>query len=151
MNLADAIREAALMKAAAIQEVDMDMDRTNPSFQPEETVAPNQVPKAFAHDGPPQEPAQGLGTGQVVRLELYLSPEQLKGLFSAIVGSQHTIWTVREAAAHLRIQPSSLERMAEEGSIPAVQIDGRWRFSKGALDEWLVLQSLQMGGERNVA
>lgn len=97
------------------------------------------------------EPGQGLGTGQVVRLELYLSPEQLKSLFAAIVGSQHTILTVREAATYLRVQPSVLEQMAEENQVPAVSIDGRWRFPKSGLDEWLILQSYRSGGERDVA
>lgn len=80
--------------------------------------------------------------GNIVRLELFLSAEQMGGLFRAIMAGQHTVLTLREAAAYLRIGQDSLLKLAEEGEIPGVQIEGRWRFPKPNLDDWMTLQSV---------
>lgn len=135
----------------------MNLDPTNAPTEAT-PVESTDVPQAFAPKldaadtaASPTALAQGMGVGHLVRLELYLSPEQMKGLFSAVVGSQHTVLTTREASALLRVNPQSLEKMAAEGTVPAVSIDGRWRFSKSAIEEWLSLQSMNMGGKRNVA
>lgn len=82
------------------------------------------------------EPTQNPG-GNLVRLELSLTAEQIALLFKSIVTGHHTVMTLREAAAHLRVPPHALETLAQEGEVPAFQIDGRWRFSRTALDEWL--------------
>ena len=36
-----------------------------------------------------------------------------------------------------------LEQMANEGKVPALLIDGKWRFARTAVDEWLNLQGQQ--------
>jgi excisionase family DNA binding protein len=64
-------------------------------------------------------------------------------LFKSIVTGQHTVMTLREAAAHLRMNSHALETMAAEGEVPAFQLDGRWRFSRVAVDEWLALRQLE--------
>jgi excisionase family DNA binding protein len=89
----------------------------------------------------PEPPSPHVMTGSVVRLELFLSPEQLNGLFRAVVANQHSVMTLREAASFLRIPASRLEKMAQDGEIPALQIDGRWRFTRSAVDEWMTFQS----------
>lgn len=111
---------------------------------------PEEVEEApFAFDAvtasPVEVPSTHLAplTGNVVRLELFLTPEQLNSLFRAVVATQHSVMTLREAAAYLRISPSRLETMAQEGQIPAFLIDGRWRFARNSVDEWLNMQSLQ--------
>jgi excisionase family DNA binding protein len=81
--------------------------------------------------------------GNVVRLEMFLTAEQIALLFKSIVTGQHTVMTLREAAAHLRMNAHALEAMATEGEIPAFQLDGRWRFSRAAVDEWLSLRPLE--------
>ena len=78
--------------------------------------------------------------GAAVRLELFLTPEQLSNLFRAVAANQHTMLTLREAASYLRISANSLDSMAHEGEIPGFLIDGKWRFSKAAIDEWLTAQ-----------
>ncbi|MFM9874416.1 MAG: helix-turn-helix domain-containing protein [Fimbriimonadaceae bacterium] len=88
----------------------------------------------------PTNPA--VQSGNVVRLELFLSAEQMSGLFRAIMAGQHTVMTAREAAAYLRIGKETLMKLAEEGDIPGIVIDGRWRFPKPNLDEWLTMQSM---------
>ena len=83
-----------------------------------------------------------------VRLELFLTPEQLSHLFKAVAANQHTMLTLREAASYLRIPGHSLEQLAQDGEIPGFLIDGRWRFSKSVVDEWLnSQQQLQLRKE----
>lgn len=82
-------------------------------------------------------PALPNGHQSVVRLELLLTPDQLSNLFRAVAANQHSLWTLRDAAAYLRIAPKALEQLAEEGSVPGFLVDGRWRFAKTAVDEWL--------------
>ena len=41
-----------------------------------------------------------------------------------------------EAAQLLRIHPKTLQRMARNGEIPAMQIGKLWRFSPSALSLW---------------
>jgi excisionase family DNA binding protein len=73
----------------------------------------------------------------IVRLELVLNPEQLKGFFGAVIASQHSVLTLREAAGLLRVSQSALERLADEGEVPGMQVDGKWRFTRQALEDWL--------------
>lgn len=98
----------------------------------------------------PSNPNSTVRSGNVVRLELFLSPEQLNSLFRALVATQHGMLTLREAAQYLRVHPTTVEQMAQDGHIPALMIEGRWRFPKSSLDEWLNLQVFKKG-ESNAA
>ncbi len=42
-----------------------------------------------------------------------------------------------EAASLLKIHPKTLQRMARNGQVRAVQIGKLWRFRASDLDEWL--------------
>lgn len=84
------------------------------------------------------DPAQA---GHPVRFELFLTPEQLSGLFKGVVSAQHSVMTLRETARYLRIPGRTLEEMAQLGQIPAFLIDEKWRFSRNSVDEWLAQQS----------
>lgn len=42
-----------------------------------------------------------------------------------------------EAAALLKIHPKTLQKMARNGEITAIQIGKLWRFRVSALNEWL--------------
>lgn len=97
------------------------------------------------------EPPHSHVNGNVVRLEIFLNAEQMGGLFRAIMAGQHSVLTLREAAAYLRISQDSLLRLAEEGEIPAVHIENRWRFPKPNLDDWLTLQSTTAEDSEDVA
>jgi excisionase family DNA binding protein len=142
MNLADAIRQAAqnvgqpVAAGTAKIEVIDNSARSAPKSSTESTMEP-----AFESARLPDPPSAAVSNGGVVRLELFLSPEQLSGLFKAVVANQHTVMTLREAAQYLRIVPSALEQMAAAGKIPAFMIDNKWRFSKSGVDEWLSLQA----------
>lgn len=95
-------------------------------------------------------------TGNVVRLELFLNSEQMTGLLKAILAGQHSVLTLKEAAAYLRISPTSLQELADQGEVPGVQMNGAWRFPKASLDEWMTLSAVkrlgsQMEDAENVA
>jgi excisionase family DNA binding protein len=166
MNLADAIRKAAL---AAGQEEPTAV--TTPAIPPTNPYGPNyrteevgSTPTETAnqeedHDSeatadPEEEveimsfrngeqitlaeaPQAPLGPTTAVRLELFLAPEQVSSLMRCIVATQHSVMTLREAAHFLRIPNATLEQLATDRGVPAFQVDGKWRFSRATLEEWL--------------
>lgn len=149
MNLADAIRQAAQTNGAQLpSEAPAPKIEVieNPAYKPENQTE-STMEQAHEETRIPDAPSSAVSHGGVVRLELFLSPEQLSGLFRAVVANQHTVMTLREAAQYLRIAPSVLEQMASEGQVPALLIDGKWRFARNAVDEWLNLQGSQRKSE----
>lgn len=131
MNLADAIRKAALEATTSpavsgVGESPKSSDR-KPNF--------------------PEPPA--VNNGNVVRLELFLNSEQVMSMLRALMAGQHTVLTLREAASYLRLTPSTLAELAEQGEVPGVLLEGRWRFPKTNLDEWLTMQSLNETAEED--
>lgn len=152
MNLADAIRRAAqapspvaATSVAVNWEEPAQMLVSEPDvqeFDPEPLA-----PEVHASEEAPMsdEPQADLAEtpifgGTTVKLEMYLTPEQLSSLFRAVAANQHTLLTSREAASYLRVSSTTLESMAQEGTIPGFLVDGRWRFSKQAIEEWLTQQ-----------
>ncbi len=87
-------------------------------------------------------------SGNVVRLELFLNSEQMTGLLKAILAGQHSVLTLKEAAAYLRVSPGSVQEMAEQGDIPGVLVNGAWRFPKSSLDEWMALSAVKRLGSQ---
>jgi len=156
MNLADAIRQAA----ASVRPTDS-IETPDPtvtsSFETEETpmmqepnyekpLAPVTETEPTVVEMPsesrlPEPPSIMVTSGNVVRLELFLGAEQMNQMLRAVMQGQHSVMTLREAASYLRINSGALERMATEGEIPAFSIEGRWRFPKATLDEWLAVRS----------
>jgi excisionase family DNA binding protein len=55
----------------------------------------------------------------------------------------HNLITVKETAEYLRIPPSTVYYLVQRGKIPAIQIDGRWRIKKSALDRDILRQDKQ--------
>lgn len=137
MNLADAIRHAASHQGEA-PKFSAACEIENPTL---ELVDSNDSEAAPTQELSPMKDqilhAEAPTQGNVVRLEVVLTAEQLKALFSSIVASQHSVMTVREAASFLRLPVHSVEQLAGEGKLPAFQLDGKWRFLHTALDEWL--------------
>lgn len=177
MNLADAIRQAAatvksggqhptpetaskasepkpIQKPAAPVQA---APATEPSQQVAESfVELNREPTVFASEiddsRVPEPPSIMVTSGNVVRLELFLGAEQMNAMLRAVMQGQHSVMTLREAASYLRLNTGALERMATDGEIPAFSIEGRWRFPKATLDEWLAVKSYQNDEEQeNVA
>ncbi|MCS7066677.1 MAG: helix-turn-helix domain-containing protein [Fimbriimonadales bacterium] len=77
---------------------------------------------------------------QTVHFEVRLTNQQLYDLLSWLARTIHPVMTLHEAAHYLRLRKAELESLAEQGVIPAFKVDGRWRFLKNALDEWMLLQ-----------
>ncbi len=164
MNFADAIRQAA--KNAATNNLGSEPYTPIDFHEGEEPVQANPSPPGsgaepddfeFAVDAVtaepilvPEPPSVPFGSSNIVRLELFLAPEQMNQLFRSLVATQHTMYTLREAAHYLRVNPNTIEALAHEGQLPGILIEGRWRFPKSALDEWISVQAFKKGVE-NVA
>jgi excisionase family DNA binding protein len=151
MNLADAIRKASqpgfvppepfasvlCVPAKASEHVTVTKRISEPTEAT--NAAKHPAHEDFVMDANQEDLATGpftTGPG-LIRLELFLPAEQVDRLIRSVVATQHTVMTLREAASHLRISPARLEEMASERRIPAFQVDGRWRFSRAHLEEWI--------------
>lgn len=153
MNLADAIRRATT-KSAAFREPqgwpDLNEEpkimptsgRSGPRPSNETGLAPVQVPEPPTHE---------VTAGNAIRLEIFLSGEQMTTMLKAIMAGQHTVLTLREAAAYLRIGSKALQRLVEDGEIPALEIDGRYRFPKTNLDDWMTMKTATTEEKKDVA
>jgi excisionase family DNA binding protein len=47
------------------------------------------------------------------------------------------VMSIDELAEYLKISRSTLYKLAQEGGLPGQKIGRRWRFHKGAIDDWL--------------
>ena len=55
----------------------------------------------------------------------------------------HNLLTVKETAEYLRIPPPTVYYLVQHGKIPAIQIGGRWRIKKSALDHDILREDKQ--------
>ncbi len=133
MNFADAIRKAASDPGGPVLEPNTNKNETTFTQLPTNPDMP--------------EAAHPNVAGNVVRLELFLTAEQMSGMLRAIMAGQHTVLTAREAAAYLRVSQDLLLKMAENGEIPGILIEGRWRFPKSNLEDWLTSVSIHAEDE----
>ncbi len=145
MNFADAIRKVSVESPVG-GTLGASATAATEAIAPEPTV-PTAQP-TFETPAPASPHVSG---GNVVRLELFLSAEQMGGLFRAIMAGQHTVMTAAEAAAYLRISKATLVKLAEDGDLPGILLEGRWRFPKPNLDEWLTMQTLAAEDNEDVA
>ena len=152
MNLADAIRRATTEGSVPF------IGEVPPAFQarPAEPnpVSPTEPSANLGTAYSPEPPNQAVLGGNVVRIELFMSAEQTTNMLRAIMVGQHTVLTLAEAAHYLRVRPQTLSKLAEEGEIRGVDIEGKWRFPKHHLDEWLyrtVGQALNEEEQQDVA
>jgi excisionase family DNA binding protein len=153
MNLAEAIRKAATTGNQPVLPEPTEEQIAEPisrDFEPEPylRIAGGEVrsiPDAgmgidSERPGIPAAPSAHVLGGGVVRLEVFLPPEQISTLFRNVLTGQRTVLTLREAAGFLRLPAARVEQMAEARELPAFQLDGHWRFTRAALDEWMELR-----------
>lgn len=57
---------------------------------------------------------------------------------TAPIPNNDHVFTVREAAAYLKLATITIYRLAPQGLIPCRRVGGQWRFSRTALDAWLM-------------
>ena len=166
MNLADAIRRATA-KSGAFREQQAGSPaswsqewpmleahqelRTMGTNDMNEQRSSNDANPVCEPARPPEPPATAIAGGNAIRLEIFLSGEQMTTMLKAIMAGQHTILTLREAAAYLRLGSKALERLVENGEIPALEIDGRWRFPKTNLDDWMTMKTATTEVKKDVA
>jgi len=137
MNLADAIRKAAVAPAVTEAISASLQEHPEPVTEPEPDLDLMEAVLATPIEAIETSPLSGASTPGLIRLELFLPPEQVSRIVKSVTAGHHSVLTLREAASHLRISPARLEEMAVEHRIPAFQVDGRWRFSRSRLDEWV--------------
>jgi excisionase family DNA binding protein len=53
------------------------------------------------------------------------------------ITSNHVVLTLAEAARFLRVKKAVLQKLVEQGRVPARKIGDEWRFFRGALETWL--------------
>jgi excisionase family DNA binding protein len=51
--------------------------------------------------------------------------------------ANHAVLTLAEASKFLNIRKPVLQKLAEQGRVPARKVRNIWRFSRAGLDEWL--------------
>lgn len=78
-----------------------------------------------------------------VRIELFLSPDQIQHLLKDSIGAQRTIMTAHEVALLLRTTTKNVEHLAEEGKLPGFLLENAWRFNRETIDEWVSAHSNQ--------
>jgi excisionase family DNA binding protein len=57
------------------------------------------------------------------------------------ITSKAVVLTLAEAAKFLRVKKSALQKMVDEGRVPARKIGNEWRFLRSALEGWLTGKS----------
>lgn len=162
MNLADAIRRAAteagnkpmeqpeIFASAPTLEPEWEPQVFEPQAATESPASEPQSPEVEAIEVGASFPAQA-PAGGMVRVEVFLPSDQLTGFFRAVAATQHPILTLREASSLLRVSAKTLEDLAAKGKVPAFRVDGRWRFAKTSLEEWIAERQLEAKESRNVA
>ena len=137
MNLADAIRRAAQTSGSPLGQAEVADEIKTPAIQAPTAAQEGESLAKEQKMNHPHEVIETPSGHNVVRLELVLNPEQLKGFFGAVIASQHSVLTLREAANYLRVSQASLERLAQDGEVPGLLVDGKWRFTRPALEDWV--------------
>ena len=49
-----------------------------------------------------------------------------------------TVMTLEEVSRYLRINKSTVYRMARDGTLPAWKLGNVWRFKKESIERWIV-------------
>ena len=51
-----------------------------------------------------------------------------------------TAMTVQDVAVYLNVDPKTVYRLVNRGSLPGFKVGGIWRFQKDDLDAWIAKQ-----------
>lgn len=163
MNLVDAIRKASLQAQQPVATInahlsedevtDEEIDEALGVEQPQQLVVadratddggtkavpqPSQAPAGHATEDQTFPAGPGLN---LVRFEVFLTPEQMSAMLRGALSSHRSVMTVREAAQYLRIPSSTVERLAMDGNLPGFMIEGTWRFLRTTIDDWVTARA----------
>ncbi len=56
-----------------------------------------------------------------------------------MAGFMEELMTLQEVATYLKMSPQTIYRMAQQGRIPALKVQSRWRFRRSDIESWLAL------------
>ena len=56
---------------------------------------------------------------------------------AAIQDRRPTVMTLEEVSRYLRINKSTVYRMARDGTLPAWKLGNVWRFKKESIEQWI--------------
>jgi len=56
---------------------------------------------------------------------------------TAIQDRRPTVMTLEEVSRYLRINKSTVYRMARDGTLPAWKLGNVWRFKKDSIERWI--------------
>lgn len=51
---------------------------------------------------------------------------------------------IKECSSYLNLHQLTVNRLCNQGKIPAYKLFGRWRISKNRLDKWMAEQTEEM-------
>lgn len=119
MNLADAIRNAKIIA----------QEPTLPQIAPEKNTESNRNNTWIE--------AEETNSNRFARIEFDLSTEELGRLFKFILEGQHSVFTLNEAAHYLRTCNKTVESLADSGELSGFRVNGKWRFTKQAIEDWM--------------
>lgn len=151
MNLVDAIRAASQKPQEPIETEMIPVGHSSMDQVVEGTVSAAQskvkpsaaMPQTqLIQDSPPTSSSleEGIDGVRVVRFEVLLTQQQVGDLMQWLAHNMRSVMTLREAAHYLRLRTTQVQTLAEHGDLPAFRVDGKWRFLKTTLDEWMSIQ-----------
>lgn len=140
MRLVDAIRQATIRTQNAACETSaeqVDFAATSEVTEAEIQEVQAAIDQGVAPNG-----------STLVRLEMFLTQEQVYSLLRGALASSRSVMTLKEVATYLRLSTHTVEQMAAEGEIPAFRVHDSWRFARAEVDQWLnnLSNRMKMGG-----
>jgi excisionase family DNA binding protein len=134
LKLVDAIRKAT-----------SDGPHIVPQDTAEHASAPTGTASTFVENSESYAFSPQPGTN-LVRLELFLSEEQIQMLLRGALSTHRSVMTVKEVANYLRLTVKAVEEMAVDGRLPAFRVSNSWRFLKAAVDDWMATMNTDTHG-----
>jgi excisionase family DNA binding protein len=146
MNLVDAIRAAAQKPQEPVEtplipvsyRVEHEVHEVQDT--PSDAAPPVKATQAQVSSNMPITSEDSMDGMRVVRFEVLLTQQQVGDLLQWLAHNMRSVMTLREAAHYLRLRAAQVQALAEHGDLPAFRVDGKWRFFKTTLDEWMSLQ-----------
>jgi excisionase family DNA binding protein len=127
MNFADAIRQAAMSGHAEVAATPAWVNTASTEPLPNDLTIIDLAPED--------------DEGGTVRLEVTLGKQQLAAVLRTVLSSPPSILTAREVAHMLRVKVTQVEELASRNEIPGFLVDGKWRFARSVVHEWMENQS----------
>lgn len=153
MNLVDAIRAAAQKPQEPIETSLIPVSENQSTHHERGTpaTASSQQAQTESTSVPQAKPVQDnqntpmtledhMDGIRMVRFEVLLTQQQVGDLMQWLAHNMRSVMTLRETAHYLRLRATQVQALAEHGDLPAFRVDGKWRFLKTTLDEWMSLQ-----------